>query len=69
MLIDLIQLLDYTQIGNLVIWLLTGLSTTLYNVIAEYQLKQIDYMKTNYMVRSNTIFQLTSFIFLIPICG
>ena len=69
MMIDLITIMDYKQIGNLIIVLLSGITTTAYNVLAENQLKVIENMKNNYMVRSNTIFQLTSFVFLIPICG
>lgn len=69
MFVDLIKLLDYTQIGNLIIVLLSGISTTLYNVISENQLKAIDNNKKNYMIRSNTIFQLVSFMVLIPICS
>ena len=42
MMIDLITVMDYTQIGNLIIVLLSGITTTAYNVLAENQLKVID---------------------------
>jgi len=68
MMIDLIKIVDYKQIGNLIVVLLSGVSTTWYNVLAENQLKAIDNNKKNYMVRSNTIFQLSCFVFLVPLC-
>lgn len=67
--VELIKILDYYQIINLVIVLLSGITTTLCNVIAEKQLNKLDCMKTHYVIRSNTIFQVMRFIFFIPVCS
>jgi uncharacterized membrane protein len=69
MMVDLISLVDYKQVLNLFIVLLSGMTTTFYNVLAENQLKKVNNNKNNYMVRSNTIFQLSCFISFVPICG